>query len=326
MNFLKEKYIKFCKDENSIPIFSQTWWLDVVCGENNWNVILIEKGDEIVASFPFYMTKGERFNFKHISMPILTQKLGPYIKYPIKQTFSSKLSYEKEIMQQIIDKLPPHDSFSIHFDYKYTNWLPFYWNGFQQTTRYTYLLDDLSNTDNVFNLFSGNKKTDIRKASKNVLIKYDLGCEDFIEFYKGALKKKKEKLNYSAEILRELISKSYENKCGRIIYSVGVDNPNEIFGAIFYVWDTNAIYSLVTAFDVSHGNVASSSLLFYQIMKDFKNSSLKFDFEGSMVESIERSYNKFGTKQVPYFRVSKINSRRFKIYSLLSELRDEFRN
>ena len=100
----------------------------------------------------------------------------------------------------------------------------------------------------------------------------------------------------------------------------------EIFGAIFYVWDTHTIYSLVTAFDVSHGNVASSSLLFYQIMKDFKNSSLKFDFEGSMVESIERSYNKFGTNQVPYFRVSKINSRRFKIYSLLSELRNEFRN
>ena len=123
-----------------------------------------------------------------------------------------------------------------------------------------------------------------------------------------------------------MITRSYKNGCGRIIYSVGVDNPSEIFGAIFYVWDTNAIYSLVTAFDVSHNKVASSSLLFYQIMKDFKNSGLNFDFEGSMVESIERSYNKFGTKQVPYFKVSKINSRSFKIYSLLSELSVEFRN
>jgi lipid II:glycine glycyltransferase (peptidoglycan interpeptide bridge formation enzyme) len=326
MNLLKDKYIQFCQQEKEIPIFSQPWWLDAVCSEKNWDIILIEKGDEIVASFPFYIADGERFGFKHISMPNLTQKLGPYIKYPDKQTFSSKLSFEKEIMEQIIDKLPQHDSFTMHFDYKYTNWLPFYWKGFQQTTRYTYLIDDLSNSDDVFESFSGNKKTNIRKAFKKVQIKYDLACEDFIKYYSNCLAKLGDNLNYPAEIIRNLYDRAYNQQKGRIIYAVGIDNPLEIHGAIFFVWDSLSVYSIVTSFDTEFRNSASSSLLFYQIMKDFQNSGLKFDFEGSMVEPIERSYNKFGTKQIPYNRIFKTNSRRYKIYSLLSELKNEFRN
>lgn len=326
MNLSKEKYLNFCNTEKKIPIFSQPWWLDTVCGENNWDIILIENGVDIVASFPFYFHTNSRFRFKQIEMPTLTQKLGPYIKYPEKQSYASKLSYEKEIMQQIIERLPNYDSLVVHFDYTYDNWLPFYWNGFQQTTRYTYVVKDLSNEEIVFNSFAGNKKTDIRKASKNVIIKYDLEYDDFIIFYERALKKKNENLAYSASLLKNLIAKAYSCNQGRIIYSVGKDNPNDIYGAIFYVWDNDSIYSLVTAFDMTFGNVASSSLLFYQIMKDFKESGLKFDFEGSMVEQIERSYNKFGTIQVPYFRISKINSRKYKIFSLLSDLRNEFRN
>lgn len=326
MNISKEKYLKFCNNEKRIPIFSMPWWLDAVCGENNWDVILIDKGNETIASFPFYLTTHSLFKFKQIGMPVLTQKLGPYIKYPRNQSNASKLSYEKEIFLKIIQSLPEYDSLVVHFDYTYTNWLPFYWNGFQQTTRYTYIVNDLSNEEIVFNSFAGNKKTDIRKANKNVLVKYDLACEDFIEFYVNALKKKNENLAYSPTILFNLITKAYSLNQGRVIYSVAKDNPKDIYGAIFYVWDNDSIYSLVTAFDVTHGNVASSSLLFYQIMKDFKDSGLKFDFEGSMLESIERSYNKFGTSQVPYFRISKINSRKFKFFNLLSEFKNVFRN
>ena len=45
----KEKYRKFCQKEKDIPIFSKDWWLDSVCGENGWDVVLFEKGGEIWA-------------------------------------------------------------------------------------------------------------------------------------------------------------------------------------------------------------------------------------------------------------------------------------
>ena len=40
----KEKYQELCKYEKSIPIFSKDWWMDAVCGEDNWDVLLVEGG------------------------------------------------------------------------------------------------------------------------------------------------------------------------------------------------------------------------------------------------------------------------------------------
>ena len=318
----KDKYLQFCLQEKAIPIFSQPWWLNAVCGGENWDVILIEKGNEIVASFPYYMAVCGMLKMQCIEMPTLTQKLGPYIKYPQKQKLSSKLSYEKDILQQIVNELPIYDTFAVHFDHKYTNWLPFYWNGFQQTTRYTYIVDDLSNSEKVFEMFSGNKKTDIRKAKKKVTIKYDLGCEEFLDYYCKSLTKLNDQLTYSKDLFRRLYYEAIKRQQGRTIYAVAFDNPNDIYGAIFYVWDNESIYSLVTAFDPDYRNSAASSLLFYQIMKDNKDSGLKFDFEGSMVEKIENSYSKFGTRQVQYFRIAKINSRKYNIYNILLNIRN----
>lgn len=76
----KQKYREFCKIEINIPIFSQDWWLDAVCGENNWDVAIVERGGEIWATMPYYVKK--KWGFTIITMPPLTQKLGPYIKYP----------------------------------------------------------------------------------------------------------------------------------------------------------------------------------------------------------------------------------------------------
>lgn len=44
MHEKKELYRKLCEQEPSIPLFSQAWWLDAVCGEAAWDVALVEKG------------------------------------------------------------------------------------------------------------------------------------------------------------------------------------------------------------------------------------------------------------------------------------------
>ena len=53
----KETYRSLCKIEPTIPIFSRDWWLDAVCGKDNWDVALVGKGGMIVAAMPYYMQK-----------------------------------------------------------------------------------------------------------------------------------------------------------------------------------------------------------------------------------------------------------------------------
>ena len=143
----KEKYIQFCNTEKDIPIFSQPWWLDIVCN-NNWEIILVERNNKIIASMPFQIKS--KLGFKIISMPKLTQKLGPYIKYPLEQKYEKKLAYEKEIMLELIDRLPLFDKFGQTFNYTISNWKPFYWNGFSQTTYYTYIVDTKQTLEQIF--------------------------------------------------------------------------------------------------------------------------------------------------------------------------------
>ena len=157
----KEKYRKLCITEPSIPIFSKDWWLDAVCGKDNWDVVVIEKGGQVIATMPFYLVK--KYGMSMITMPKLTQTMGPWIKYPPNQKYTSRLSFEKRIMIDLINGLPHFDSFSQNFHYSITNWLPFYWHGFKQTTRYTYVIEDLKDLEEVVSRFKGNMRNKIRK-------------------------------------------------------------------------------------------------------------------------------------------------------------------
>ena len=90
----KQKYRDLCQLERSIPIFSKDWWLDAVCGEDKWDVAIVEKGGHIFASMPYYLMRKNGFN--SIIMPRLTQSMGPWLHYPKKQKYAKRLSFEKD--------------------------------------------------------------------------------------------------------------------------------------------------------------------------------------------------------------------------------------
>jgi phosphatidate phosphatase APP1 len=47
-----------------------------------------------------------------------------------------------------------------------------------------------------------------------------------------------------------------------------------------------------------------------------------FDFEGSMIEPIERFFRGFGAVQTPYFHVSRSSSKLFKALKMLRDLKN----
>ncbi len=50
-----ELYKILCSNELSIPLFSQAWWLDSTAGVGSWDVALVQSGDKIYASMPYFM-------------------------------------------------------------------------------------------------------------------------------------------------------------------------------------------------------------------------------------------------------------------------------
>jgi len=309
----KEKYREFCKKEKDIPIFSKDWWLDSVCGVDNWDVVLVEKGGQIWASWPYLLKK--KFIFKISTMPPLTQTLGIYIKYPEGQKYHNKLSWEKEIINELIEKFPKVDFFSQNFHFSFTNWLPFYWKGFCQTTRYTYIIKDLilKTEEDILSNIDSSYRNKIKKASKTIKIKDDLNIDEFYEINKKTFLRQNLNIPYNFNFLKNHDEILKEKNRRKIFYAI--DSNGNIHSSLYLTWDDFSSYVHMVGEDPElRKSGAGILLLFESIMFTKKVLKLsEFNFEGSMIENIEIVRRSFGAIQKPYFNISKINSKLLKI-------------
>lgn len=288
-------------------IFQQPWWLEAA-SPGKWDEIVIKDDEGIVARLPY--VKKDKFGLTILSKPQLTPILGPWIK-TLDDKPSKCLSQQKEIMTALINKLPDYDYFCQDFHYSITNWLPFYWKGFEQTTLYTYVIEDLRNLEQIFDNFSRAKKKNIKRAEKALKVHFDLSAREFYQNHKITLQKQGLKISYSFNLFERLYHAVYKHKSGKTIYAV--DEKNNLHSALFVVWDKDSAYNLISTIDPDFRISGSASLLIREILIYLLGKTRQFDFEGSMIENVETSFRQFGATQKPYFRISRINSCRLKI-------------
>lgn len=308
----KERYRNLCKTEKTIPIFSRDWWMDAVCGEDNWNVILVEDNGQIIASLPYYIKK--KYGLRLITQPPLTQTNGLWIKYPDDQRSSKRHFYEKEIMNKIIDKLENLnvDLYSQNFHYSFTNWQPFYWRGFQQTTRYTFVIDNMCNLDAVFNNFSKSVRRNIRKAAQKAYIYSSDNIYKFYEINKFVFNRQGLNIPYSLNFLVNLDKACAKNKSRKIFFAE--DRRGNVCSAIYIVWDDMSSYLLMSGSNPEFRDKNFKAILVWEAMKFISDSLSIFDFEGSMIQNIAEYNISFGATQKPYFQITKM-SRRMQVLS-----------
>jgi hypothetical protein len=313
----KKAYSQHCQSEKTIPIFSKDWWLDAVCGEKAWEVILVKRGDEVVASMPYYTRKycGLRF----ITMPKLTQTMGPWIKLSGLK-YAKRLSVQKDLMFELIEKLPPFHNFAQNFSHSITNWLPFFWNGFEQTTLYTYVLEDLNSEDKLWDGLLPKIRTDIRKAENRfqLQIRTDLGIDRLLEIIEVTFKRQGKPLPYSKDFVKRLDAVCEKHNAREIFFAV--DKEDRVHAVAYIVWDSNSAYYLMGGADPALRNSGASSLCLWEAIKFASTVTNSFDFEGSMVESVERFFRGFGAVQKPYFHITKTPSRLLRLRRFLKDV------
>ena len=313
----KDKYAIFCEQE-SIPVFSQPWWLDATCGKDNWDIILIEDNNHIIASFPYTIKK--KNGLKCIIQPPLTPKIGPYIKYPQDIKVRNQISLENKIFDQIIGLLPKHDIFTIAFDYKYQNWLSFYWHSFNQSTRYTYIIDDISDYETILRNFESSKRNHLNRAIREGLKIHlnELPPDHFYNYYQDILKSKNNKISYPSLYFIRLCEASISQDQGAILHCT--DDKGNIHGAIYFVWDKQSAYFLVSAFNPAYTYSGASTFLISEMIRFLPSKGITcLDFEGSMIKGVETSFREYGGTPKSYFIISKHTSRKAKLLRALKD-------
>lgn len=312
----KALYRELCQKETSIPIFSRDWWLDAVCGENDWDVAIEVEDGEILGSMPYMKSKKLIFTF--IGQPLLTQFLGPWFSVGSSNDEKS-ISQQNKIMASLIEQLPKCHYFSQNWNYSVSNWLPFYWAGFNQTTRYTYVLNKLDDIDSLWRGLRGNIQREIRKAENRFDLKISESepLDVFIGLMEKTFARQGKHFPYSRELIQSIDAACKTRNAGKMW--LAVDEHGRSHAGIYVIWDSNSAYYLMGGGDPELRTSGASSYLLWHAIKYTANFVNRFDFEGSMLKSVEKFFRAFGSTQVPYLKVYKSNSYLLNIYKALKK-------
>lgn len=314
----RDKYRALCRHDTSIQLFARDWWLDATAGADGWDVAIVEKGGKIVAALPYQYRN--KMGFRLVGQPALTPALGPW--------FAShdgglpwSMSQQRDMLTALIADLPRFHYFAQNWHSRNTNWLPFYWKGFQQTTRYTYVLKDIRDPEKLRAQFQHQARTAINKATQkhHLQVRDDLPLEALFSLNHKTFDRQDKQIPYTNDYVRRLDAACLAHDCRKLL--VAVDQEGNYHAAVYMVWDENSAYYLIGGGDPRLRTSGAASLCLWEAIRHASGVTQQFDFEGSMMEPVEQFFRLFGGEQVPYFHLRKTPSRLLRAReSLLSVL------
>lgn len=284
-------------------IFDEPWWLDALA-PNAWDAVEVAHEGRVVARLPY--VRRVRRGVVSLLQPPLTQSLGPWLA-PAEGKYANRLQVEKERMTALIDGLPPFHVFRQSFSTHVMNWLPFHWAGFRASVRATYRIDDLTDPDRVWGEFSESTRRQARKAAKSVEVRDDLPFDRFLELHAATYERQGMAVPVGDDLLRRLDAAAARERARTLLAAVDADE--HVRAAVYVVHDERAAYYLLGGRHLDFPSGGDPTLLLWEAIRRLRTQTEAFDFEGSMIEAIERFFRGFGARQTPYLRVEAFRGR-----------------
>lgn len=299
----KEEYSLFC-ERNNAPIFSQPWWMDAVCEPENWDVWLCQHGEEIVAAMPYYME--ERNGLQYITKAPLTQNNGILFAHGSNSTPISRQKAEEKIIDEACEFIHSLglDVYEQQYHHSFINWSPFYWHGYEAMPRYTYVIEDTADLEAVEAAISRGHRKNIRKGVRNGVVKRGLDPHVFYEEHEKIFAKQGLPCPFGKELWMRLFNGVVENGAGEILYAE--TQSEDIASLMLLVWDDSAAYPLLGGSMPEFQTLETYSMLTWESIKVAHEKGLAYDFEGSMIKRIAKSFREYGGTPKLYFRIRKV--------------------
>ena len=307
---LKEQYLEFCAHTEGVSIFMQPWFLDAVCGSGKWDACMdIAKNGDVNGVLVYHFVR--KWGFNIIKMPLLTPYMGLWIKIKKKSKLHEINSQERSVLSNLISQLPQVSYSSQSYPPNYMNWLPFNWAHYQHQLKVTHVVENLENSDFVFDNFKENTQKKIRKASKNIYVEKSDNPQIVYEIYTQIQKRYGKQMSYSLSFLENLHQEIQKNKAGQLYLAKSTEDEH-IHAALYIVWDSTSAYYWLGGSDERFRNSGALTFLIWEIIKDVAKLGIcHFDFTGSSMENLETYFSSFGASKVPYLMVNRFHNRFF---------------
>jgi Acetyltransferase (GNAT) domain len=280
-------------------VFLKSWWLRAACSQVR--ILGYFESGQLIAGIPLHCER--RLGLRICGMPKLTATLG-MVMAPSPGKKVNQEARENKIMGLFVDWLSREPVFVQSFHPTCQNWLPFYWGGFSQTTHYTYVLDDLTALDRIWENMDRDRRTNIRKAQRLGLTVRECGPEVVFEAARGSFQRQRLDCPYSLQYLCRLYESARKHEAG--VCMAAIDGNGKVHAAELFVWDAQRGYRLAGGHDTEQSSSGGAVLLVWSLIEFAAQRTAVFDFEGSMHKPIETSFRSFGARRVAYNRIARI--------------------
>lgn len=277
-------------------LFAHSWWLQAIGGDTR--VLACFKNGRICAGIPLHFES--HYGLKFCRMPKLTPLWGVLLP-PRQGKRVNVASEENGLLKNLATALKKHKFFFQFFNPEFDNWLPFFWQGYSQTTRYTYRIA-LSDLDCVWQELGHNARNQIRSAQRLGVAIHTCDSHQVFAMEEETYRRQGLRVPHTGEYLNRLYSAAKERGSGECW--AAVDPAGAVHCAAFSVWDAKAMYALVLG-NSEQRNSGATSLLEWHMLQFAAQKSKVFDFCGSYVEGIERFVRSFGGTRIPYYQITR---------------------
>ena len=302
-----EIWDKFVDESPQGDNFCYSWWLDTIT-KSNFKVLAIFDQEKIVAGIPLAYDKNGK-----VTEPPLTRTLGPIFKNQNHLSPHKQASNQRNWLLALLQHFSPEDVVAFCTHQNFTDWLPFKWKGFQQTTRYTYIISYKNkNEEDLWADLNRGRKGIINKAYKNNIT--ISSTDDFKLFYhlvELTYKRQGIKFRFPYDAFHKL-DKEINKRNKRRIF-IASDQDGQIHAALYVTFNKKTAYNILSGGDPTYRHLGSHTLIIWEAIKYFQDKTQEFNFGGSDIERIEKHMKGFGGNLTPYFQIYTDHFRKRKI-------------
>lgn len=291
IRYLKHRKIDFVKWDNCIEnsinglIYPYSFFLNTMAGKR-WDALVL--GD-YEAVFPLVWNR--KFCIKYLYQPYFCQQLGLFAKTELNEI----------ILADFIDKIPSKFLYwNFHLNYQNQYLSP----SIRFINRSSYCIDLKQNYTDIYDAYNADAK---KNLAKSIIQGYtyhpDIDVNDvancFFQAYgmhypkPESLQRKITACAKSAMALNKGFTRAIKSSDGAL------------WCAGFFFISNNRIHYAMAAPTEEGKKFGATHLLIDEVLKEYSNSNLVFDFEGSDIQSVAYFYAKFGSVSKHYLQIIK---------------------
>ncbi len=277
-------------------VFAESWWLDASTGSpDGWrpNLLLDANGDAR-AAWPL-PTRSTGQGAVATGAPY-TPFVGPQL--PDREPGVARVSADIDLLRELATMLETYAHVEAACMPELDYWTPLAWHGFEQTTRTTWRIAAGATPDAVRAGMRKGTRSALTAAERDGLV-VDTGAIDELLTACEATFAAQDIADVPARTVLERVARAaLQRERGEILAVRTADG--ELASAGLFVWDDRLTYNLANGRIASSGATGAPTALLWHAIGRALQRGTGFDFEGSMLEPVERFVRGFGGEPVAY--------------------------